>query len=259
MLFYPQRSKAIVFSRKTVLYVKRRFSTIWRIPLSLVVFGRYGVVIILAIGGVESAARADLEVFRADGLAALVGGSVPGPQVDIILRSDVELRARLRLSGQASGALPTGPLPQSLFEASLNEIVGEYLIAREAVRLRIAKPAPAKVEEEKRRIEQTAGGRDRLQSLLKTLSVSQDEIEKIAQRRALVAAFLSLNLADVTIISDAQIERAMRQTDKSVKQEDKTITNEELRARLAREAIDQTIARWIKVLRARTPVYIFSD
>jgi hypothetical protein len=259
MLFYPARSRLRVFSRETVLCVKRILSIFGRIPLSFMVFGCYAVAITAPIGGVASAARADLEVFRADGLAALVGGSVPGPRVDIILRSDVELRARLRLSGQASGPLPTGPLPESLFEASLNEIVGEYLIAREAVRLRIAKPAPAKVAEEIRRIEQTAGGRDRLRSLLRTLSVSQDEVEEIARRRALVAAFLSLNLADVTIISDAQVEKAMRRTDNFAEQDDKTITDEELRARLARDAIDQTIARWIKVLRARTPVYIFHD
>ena len=32
---------------------------------------------------------------RADGVAAVVGGQAPGPGVDLVLRSDVELRARL--------------------------------------------------------------------------------------------------------------------------------------------------------------------
>lgn len=232
---------------------------IGRIALGFFFFGLYGIVTTAAIGGVANTASADLEVFRADGLAALVGGSVPGPRVDIILRSDVELRARIRLSGQANGPLPTGPLPQSLFEASLIEIVGEYLIAREAARLRIPIPTTAKVTEEKRRIEQSAGGRERLHSLLQTLLVSQDEIEEIAKRRALVAAFLSLNLADVNIISDAQIDKAVQRRDDTAMRGGKSETNEQLRAHLARDEIDQTVARWIKVLRARTPVYIFHD
>jgi hypothetical protein len=259
MLFDPQRSRTRILKRKSRFYLNRRFSRIGQGPLRIVVFGYYVVAITALISALTSVARADLEVFRADGLAALVGGSVPGPRVDIILRSDVELRARLRLSGRVSGPLPTGPLPQSLFEATLNEIVGEHLIAREAARLRIAKPTAAKVAEERRRIEQIAGGRDRLQSLLNKLSVSQDEIDEVARRRALVAAFLSLNTADVTIISDAQIEKAARRSDNVTNKEDKTITNEVLRARLAHDAIDQTIARWIKVLRARTPVCVFQD
>lgn len=259
MSTHPQHSRAKTLIRETVFCVSRSFYALIRSPLRFIVFGCYAFAITASTGGGVNTVRADLEVFRADGLAALVGGSVPGPRVDIVLRSDVELRARLRLSGQASGPIPTSPLPQSLFEASLNEIVGEYLIAREAVRLRIAEPTEAKVAEEKSRIERIAGGRDRLRSLLKTLSVSKDEIDKIARRRALVAAFLSLNTADVAIISDAQIEKAARDKDKPANEEDKTVTNAVLRARLARVAIDQTIARWIKVLLARTPVYIFHD
>lgn len=258
-LFEPHHSRMSFVYRHSVLSLKNRLFAIGKNPFRTIVFGCYTFAIVAAICSVVSAAPADLEVFRADGLAALVGGSVPGPKVDIILRSDVELRARLRLSGRMNGSLPTGPLPQSLFEASLNEIIGEYLIAREADRLRIAKPTAAKVAEEKLRIERSAGGRDRFRSLLRTLSVSQDEIDEIARRRAVVAAFLSLNWADVATISDAQLEKPAQRTDSTVNEKDKPITNDVLRARLARDAIDQTIARWIKVLRARTPVYIFHD
>jgi hypothetical protein len=209
--------------------------------------------------GNESAAKAEYGTSRAEGLAALVGGSATGPNVDIILKSDVELRARIRLSGVDNETSPKGPISNALLEASLNEIIGEYLIAREAIRLKISRPSPAKVADELGRIEQTAGGPERLHSLLRVFSVSQAEIEEVAQRRALVAAFLSLNVSDATIITDAQIEGAYKQADEKIKQQDETLATDLLRARLTRNAIDQTVASWIKVLRARTPVYIFRD
>ena len=54
------------------------------------------------------------EAVRLDGLAAVVGGEGPGPGVDVILRSDVELRARIALSGRTRGPLPLGAIPAGL-------------------------------------------------------------------------------------------------------------------------------------------------
>jgi hypothetical protein len=40
---------------------------------------------------------------RVEGIAALVGGASPGPGVEIVLRSDVDLRARISLADISAG------------------------------------------------------------------------------------------------------------------------------------------------------------
>jgi len=111
-------------------------------------------------------ARAGADVsdapLRLDGLAAVVGGSGPGTGIDVVLQSDVELRARISLSGRTEGPLELGPLPTSSLGASLNEIVGELLIAREARRVQAATPSAAAIERERKRLAVTAGGGERL-------------------------------------------------------------------------------------------------
>jgi hypothetical protein len=255
MLIYRQRRSIDCSPRKRIPYFRPELSVNSHIRFLVLVVAFCS----MSLFGSKSTAKADSGTSRAEGLAALVGGSATGPNVDIILRSDVELRARIRVSGANIETSPSGPIPNALLDASLNEIIGEYLIAREAVRLKIKRPSPAKVTDELHRIEQTAGGPARLRSLLNAFSVSQAEIEEVAQRRALVAAFLSLNVSDATIITDAQIEGAYKQADEKIKQQDATLAADLLRARLTRNAIDQTVASWIKVLRARTPVYVFRD
>lgn len=97
--------------------------------------------VLLALGLFASTSRADAPVVaggvRADGIAAVIGGSAPGPSVDVILRSDVELRARIALSGQSERATGFEPLPLPLLRAALDQLVGEALIAREAERVRV--------------------------------------------------------------------------------------------------------------------------
>ncbi|MBN1655744.1 MAG: hypothetical protein JXA30_18410 [Deltaproteobacteria bacterium] len=252
----PREYRKTHFSSKADAEVRHGVTAIRAIRLVGVLFS----LLVVSINStVAFTARAETAAYRADGLAALVGGSIPGPRVDIILRSDVDLRARLRLCGQRNGALPLGPLPRSLLKASLAEIIGEYLIVREANRLQIRRPVAAKVADELRRIEQMAGGRERLHTLLRALAIRRDEIDEIARRRALVAAFLSLNLSDARMIADSQTERPFQNRDGSGMISDSSVAAGSPLARLTRSAIDQTVARWIKVLRARTPVYVFSD
>ncbi len=209
---------------------------------------------LLCLGAV--AVRADDPV-RLDGLAAVVGGHAPGPGVDTILQSDVELRARIAWSARGTGDPASDPLPARLLQAALQEIIGEQLIAREARRVQAATPSGADVERERRRLLKSAGGAERVQALLVALSASVDEVDAIARRRALAGAFLSANLEGVTVVTDAEAERAYEQDKAEFEGRDREAALSELRSRLSREALDRTIERWVAVLGSRTPVRVY--
>jgi hypothetical protein len=193
-----------------------------------------------------------------DGLAAVVGETIDRADSAIVLNSDVELLARIALSGNSSDSPQSGTLPAPLLKAVLNEIVGEYLIAREAERVRIAAPGAVEIARERVRLEVTAGGAERLQSLLKERSVTPDEIDKIVQRRALLTAFLRANLEGATVVTDSEVDRAYQELKSSLSDHSPESAKTILRARLSREALDRSIARWVEVLRARTPVRFFA-
>lgn len=188
----------------------------------------------------------------------MVGGTAPGPGVDVILQSDVELRARMALSGHDSAA-GLQALPVALLRATLNAIVGEHLIAREARRVQAASPSRADVERERRLLVRSAGGSERLQRVLRAFGVPASEIDVIARRRALVGAFLSANIEGATVVTEAELERAYDSERDAFAGRERAEALTELRARLSGEALARTIERWVTVLRARTPTRIYVD
>ena len=195
---------------------------------------------------------------RAEGLVALVGGSAPGPGVIAILRSDVDLRARLHLAGQLRTRLPLGPLPPDLVRATLDELVGEALIAREAERVQIATPSSRDVSRERRRLEQMAGGRERLAELLDELGVDPEEIDASARRRALVSTFLEANLEGASVVTEADVQRYYDSGEHPFGDPPPPLdeVRETLRSLLSRRALDEAVRRWVTVLRARTVVRV---
>ncbi len=194
---------------------------------------------------------------RLDGLAAVVGGQAPGPGVDIVLQSDVELRARIAWVGQQQGEVTLPELPDKVLHAALHEIIGEQLIAREARRVQAATPSAGDIERERARLVRSAGGQARMEALLEALAASADELDAIARRRALVGAFLSANLEGVAVVTEAEAEHAYEQSKGAYEGRDRKAALVELRGRLSREALDRTIARWVAVLSSRTPVRIY--
>jgi hypothetical protein len=197
---------------------------------------------------------------RLDGIAAVVGANAPTAGADVVLRSDVELRARLALAGEgAEGSLPLGPLPQALLDATLQEIVGELLIAREAKRVQIATPSAVDVQRERDRLMRAAGGLARLQALLEALSVEEDELEIVAKRRALVASFLAANLEGVTTVTEAELAQALssRMADPQGTQQ-RPRSLEQLRAELTRAAMQRAVQRWVVMLRARIAFRVYN-
>jgi hypothetical protein len=192
-----------------------------------------------------------------DGLAAVIGGDAPGPGVDTVLRSDIELRARIAWAARQDGDAAHDPLPNSLLAAALQEIIGEHLIAREAKRVQAATPTGTDIERERRRLYKNAGGPDRMQALLAAIGASEGELDQIARRRALVGAFLSANLEGVTVVTDAEVEQAYEHERDAFAGREREAALSELRARLSREALDRTIERWVAVLGTRTPVRVY--
>jgi hypothetical protein len=203
-------------------------------------------------------ARAQDGPMRLDGLAAVVGGTAPGPEVDVVLRSDVELRARITLGPRAHG-LPPGQLPATLLQVSLREIIGELLIAREARRVQATSPSAEDVERERRRLEQSAGGPERLGALLKQQAADPSEVLVIARRRAQVVAFLSANLEGASVVTDSEVERAFAEDPARYQGRSLSEVREALRARLSARALEATIERWVHVLEARTATRVFAD
>lgn len=193
-----------------------------------------------------------------DGVAALVGGSGAGLGVDVILHSDVELRARILMTGQ-NGRLADDEVPAFWLAQALEQMIGEALIAREAERVRVATPTAVDQQQERAHIEEMAGGAQALSALMALMRVSQAELDQMAKRRALVAVFLTANLDRVTVITDAEIDRVYEQARANNDERALARSRELTRAQLAREAMQGTVAQWVKTLRARTTVRVVAD
>jgi hypothetical protein len=205
-----------------------------------------------------STALAQPRALPLDGIAAVIGASAPEPAADIVLRSDVELRARMLLAGESRGdALPLGALPDALVHASLQEIIGEVLIAREAKRVQVTSPSAAETQRERDRMVRAAGGEARVEALLAALGASDDEIDVVARRRAVVSAFLNANLEGVTTVTQAELEQALAAR-AGAEGELEAGSLEQLRADLSRAALTRAVQRWVVMLRARTPLRVYA-
>ena len=195
---------------------------------------------------------------RVEGVAAWVGGTARGVGGVPVLRSDVELRARIHI-GRRTGHVEMGPLPPALLAAALDEIVGEVLIEREADRLRAARPSEADVERERERLDEEAGGERNLSQLVRLLGADPEELVVIAQRRAYVDAFLRANLEGSTVISDAQVQRAFDAGEHPFVGRPFEEVREVMRVWLAQRVLSRDVARWIEVLRGRTTVRVLAE
>jgi hypothetical protein len=173
------------------------------------------------------------------------------------LLSDVELRARIVLCGTSDEPIALDPIPAKLLDATLNELIGEHLIAREARRVQAARTSAADVERERQQLVRSAGGPERMEALLQLLSAGPEELDAIARRRALVGAFLSANLEGVTVVTDSEIARTYAAEKQSFAGREPEAVRAELQTRLSREALDRTIERWVTVLRSRTKVRVY--
>jgi hypothetical protein len=216
-------------------------------------------VLLAAAASVRADAPTVQDGVRVEGIAAVVGARAPGPTATLVLRSDVALYASIVLSGRVEGSVLGTPLPADLLEATLDQIIGEVLIAREAERVRVAPPNEADLARERERLVAEGGGEQKLRELIRRAGASNEEVEAIVLRRALVTAFLKLNLEGATVITDAEVERAYATPEHPFAGQPLDEAREPLRAWLARERLDRAIRRWVSVLRARIPVTVLVE
>jgi hypothetical protein len=203
-----------------------------------------------------SRARADEPVvegaLRVDGIAAVVGGLAPAEGVISILRSDVELRARIALAGAGATEPAFAPLPAALLRASLAELVGEALIASEAQRLALEAPSSDELASERNRLTLRAGGAARLTALLDALGVSKRELGVVIKRRAIVSGFLKANLEGTLEVTPAELARAYDAEDHPFRDRPLEEVAEPLRQWLAQRRLEQSVSNWVESLRGRT-------
>jgi len=204
----------------------------------------------------RAAAQAALAT-RIEGVAAAIGGTA-GESADVILQSDVELRARMLLLGRDRDQALLGELASGLLAAAMRELIGEKLISREAERVQITRPTQTMVQQEKQRLLSSAGGAERVWSLLERLGASPAELDSMAERRALVGAFLRANLEGTTVITDREVEEHIARDPARYAGRNPASLRAEVRALLARASLARNIERWVRVLRARVPVRIYA-
>lgn len=211
-----------------------------------------------AVGQLPTAAQYG-EPIVIDGLAAVLGGADPLEPPRPILQSDVELRARLALLSRDQERAIHAPLPHALLRATLDELIGQHLIAIEAERVQIPAPRPSDIKTELRNIEREAGGVDALTRLLDHMDATHIDLEQLALRRALVSAFLRANLEGVTVVTEAEVDVRLRAEPERFADKTAQGARAAAKALLATEALHRNIEHWVRVLRARTRVQIFAD
>ncbi|MDB4974930.1 MAG: hypothetical protein JWN48_3271 [Myxococcaceae bacterium] len=202
-------------------------------------------------------ARADAEgegaTPRLDGLAAVVGGLAPGPGVISILRSDVELRARMAILREREVEVALGPVPDNVLRASLSELLGEALIAAEAARLNLEPPSGLALADQRARLLGQGERAVATRALLRALGVSARELSAWVERRAVVNGFLEANLEGTLEASSSELERLF----KSERHPYRDLPFDEARtpfaAWLAQQRMEQAVQRWVQSLTERTP------
>lgn len=214
----------------------------------------------LCVSPAAAEAQGARDMVRADGIAALIGGSAPGKGVRMILRSDVDLRARLALAGQQpNGPLPLGQLPPDLLAASLEELIGEALIANEAARIGLGAPSRKALQSERARLAVSCGGAARFNALARALGVTSPEIDRWVRKRAVVAVFLEANLEGETDFTSAELERAYDEGNHPFIGRPLDEVREALGFWLGREAMRRAVERWVTGLRGRTIVKVLAS
>lgn len=211
----------------------------------------------LGLASLAAPARAELtalgEPERVDGVAAVVGGTGPGEGVLLILRSDVELRARLSLLAAGAADPVHALLPPDLLQATLSELLGESLIVIEASRLSIALPSPDEVRNQRMRLAASTATGLGLPQLITTWGLAEAELSEIARRRAIVGAFLAANLEGTLEVSDTELLRAFQNEQHPFKDQPFEQAEPLFSLWYAQRSMQESVARWVLSLKDRTP------
>lgn len=190
-----------------------------------------------------------------EALVCVVGADTPGPSADVVLLSDVHFVARLA----AARSQQAIPLTTALLEAAREQLVGEILIERESRRLHTGEPTPEEIAHQLQAIARSVGGAEILSAHLVAWDVSEAELTRVASRRATVERFLAANLEGGTSASDADVEEAYRADRHPFVGRPFEEVREALRGWLEVTRLEQSVARWLTVLRQRSDVHLVRE
>ncbi|MEZ4255194.1 MAG: hypothetical protein R3A78_05680 [Polyangiales bacterium] len=158
-----------------------------------------------------------------------------------------------RLRAHEPDAL-TRPITAQDQAAALDELIGEYLIEREAERVRTPPPKGAEIGMERARFEAGIGGAAVFGAFTRKLGISEREVGQVVRRRAAVSAFLRANLEGTTEVTEAQVRRAFDAEDHPFKGMSFDAVKDPLRVWMRQRTLDRAVARWVSVLEGRLPV-----
>jgi hypothetical protein len=196
---------------------------------------------------------------RGDGIAAIVGSTVPESTSIIILRSDVTLRARMLLLGRGGERTLDDPLPDSLLGVVLRTLIDEALIVLEARRVDLPQPSAAALQVERARLHSSVGGESRMRLLLARVGASQAELDAIVERRARVAAFLELHLGGENLVAEHEVKRRFAEGNHPFVDMTYEDAAAPLRVMMVDERIGKAVADWVAILRERIPVVVRAE
>lgn len=209
--------------------------------------------LVLLLSTSLSATSAQAQLVEA--LVCVVGADTPGPGADVVMLSDVTFVASLAMARRREAVV----MSPALLEAARDELVGEILIERESRRLHTGDPTPDEVARQRERIARSVGGAEVLRSLLAAWDVSDAELSRVAARRATVERFLAANLEGGTSATDAEVEEAFRTERHPFVGQSFEEVREALRGWLEVTRLEQSVARWLTVLRQRSVVHMVRE
>lgn len=190
-----------------------------------------------------------------EALVCVVGADTPTADADVVLLSDVQFVAMLAAARRNE---PVAITP-ALMQAAQEQLVGEILIERESRRLHTGEPTPEEVARHRDAIARSVGGAEALAGYLVHWDVSEAELARLASRRATVERFLAANLEGGTSASDADVEEAYRSESHPFVGRPFEEVREALRGWLEVTRLEQSVARWLTVLRQRSDVHIVRE
>lgn len=213
-------------------------------------------VALLASACLLAASVADAARVRVDGTVAVVTTDDDRDPV-LVLRSDLELRVRLRLAGEATIEEPERvTIDEALLRDAFREAVSEALLYAEAQRVQVAPPSQPMLDAEWRRFFQSVGGASRLDRVRRALGADEAEISTLVEQRAWIGAFLEANLRGSDDVDAETVERVFASGEHPFTSLSLAEAREPLRVWIRSSRVELAVRAWVESLRSRARVVI---
>jgi hypothetical protein len=144
-------------------------------------------------------------------------------------------------------------LGPELLRATLAELLGEALIAVEALRLGLAQPTAGEIRDQRARVAAAGRSERAFQELIDALEVAPEEIDEMATQRAVVGAFLAANLEGTIEVSESELVRAFETEEHPFLGLPYAAERVHFAAWLQQKRLQAAVGRWVLSLKERIP------